>query len=245
MAELEILEALVSFLCPTNEAASSCREFIQNHSSVLPPIGPIFYFLLFPMVFSIVFIYILSSTILHGGNLTKGIRVLIGVSVFIFIIISGLYPVALVLSEIWFIVIILLFGMWYFLTKHRGGGGGGGGAGGGGGGGKGAMPGFGGVFGAVLSTAGKYRSGRIRELDAEIDSYLTAVEETRKSRHKNDYEARAYMQSVESANNAIERASKELQADTKILGKSTINDFIKKKRSLLGKIQSGDTIFTK
>jgi len=131
MAELEILEALVGLFCPTNEAASTCREFISNHSQVLPPIGPLFYFLLFPIVFTILFIYILSSTILHGGNLTKGMRLLIGISVFIFIIISGWYPVMLVLSEFWFIMIIVLFGAWYFIGKHRGGGGGGSGGKGG------------------------------------------------------------------------------------------------------------------
>jgi len=137
MAELEILESLVGFLCPTSESASACRDFISSHSSVLPPVGPLFYFLLFPLVFTILFIYILSSTILHGGNLTKGMRLLIGISVFIFIIISGWYPIMLVLSEFWFIMIIVLGGLYYFLTRHRGGEGGAPG-----GGPKGQMPGL-------------------------------------------------------------------------------------------------------
>ncbi|MCJ7816237.1 MAG: hypothetical protein MUP55_00100 [Candidatus Aenigmarchaeota archaeon] len=143
MAELEILEALVGFFCPTSEAASTCREFISNHSQVLPPIGPLFYFLLFPIVFTILFIYILSSSILSGGKLTKGMQLLIGISVFIFIIISGWYPVMLVLSEFWFIMIIVLFGAWYFIGKHRGGetkaskGGGG-------------LPGLGGAMGGLM-----------------------------------------------------------------------------------------------
>ena len=125
MAELEILEALVSFFCPPSDSASACREFIQNHSQVLPPIGPLFYFLLFPLVFTILFIYILSGTILQGGQKVKWMQMLIGISVFIFIIISGWYPIMLVLSEFWFIMIILLFGVWYFVGKHKRGGGGG------------------------------------------------------------------------------------------------------------------------
>jgi hypothetical protein len=139
----EILQPLVAFLCPTSDAASACNDFINSHSSVLPPIGPLFYFLLFPIVFTILFIYILSSTILQGGNLTKGMKLLIGISVFIFIIISGWYPVMLVLSEFWFIMIIVLFGAWYFIGKHRGGSD------------KpkpprGGMPGFGGAMGGLM-----------------------------------------------------------------------------------------------
>jgi hypothetical protein len=138
----EILQPLVAFFCPTSEAASACNDFINSHSSVLPPIGPLFYFLLFPIVFTILFIYILSSTILHGGNLTKGMRLLIGISVFIFIIISGWYPIMLVLSEFWFIMIIVLFGAWYFFRKHWGEKPGGGP--------KGPMPGLGGAMGGLM-----------------------------------------------------------------------------------------------
>ncbi len=138
---LDIFEVLVSFLCPTNEAASSCREFIQNHSSVLPPIGPLFYFLLFPLIFTILFVYIISDKVLFGGQL-KWAKVLIGISAFIFIIISGLYPVALVLSEFWYIAIVFL-GVFYFLFSHKKGGGGGGGGGKGG-----PMP----VLGGALAT---------------------------------------------------------------------------------------------
>jgi hypothetical protein len=138
-----IFELLVSFFCPTSDSASICNEFISNHSQVLPPIGPLFYFLLFPLVFTILFVYILSSTILHGGKI-KWMQMLIGISVFIFIIINGWYPIMLYLSEVWFILIIVLFGMWYFLTRHKGSGEGGGGK-------KGGMPGVGGAMGALMN----------------------------------------------------------------------------------------------
>jgi hypothetical protein len=190
MAELEILEALVSFFCPTSDAASACREFISNHSQVLPPIGPLFYFLLFPIVFTILFIYILSSTILHGGNLTKGMRLLIGISVFIFIIISGWYPIMLVLSEFWFIMVIVLFGAWYFFRKHWGeetkaskGGG--------------VMPGLGGGMaglGGELVKRGITRAtGKERRLEKEVNLKLKDLREIKNSIHDNEAGAwRAY-----------------------------------------------------
>ena len=184
MAELEILEALVGFFCPTSEAASTCREFISNHSQVLPPIGPLFYFLLFPIVFTILFIYILSSTILHGGNLTKGMRLLIGISVFIFIIISGWYPIMLVLSEFWFIMIILLFGAWYFFRKHWGGGeakpkGGG-------------MPGLAGIGGEITSRIYRDVTGQTGRLEKRVDLSIKEMEGLEATIHKDPGAWRAY-----------------------------------------------------
>jgi hypothetical protein len=178
MAELEIMEALVSFLCPTSEAASSCREFIQNHSSVLPPIGPLFYFLLFPLIFTILFVYILSDTVLFGGRL-KWAKVLIGVSAFIFIIISGLYPVALVLSEFWYILIVIL-GVWWFIKGHKKES-----AGGGGGGGKGAMSAlrFGGAMGALMSKKQEHDELKLAQASLDLaENRLNAIKDGKEQR---------------------------------------------------------------
>ena len=175
-----ILEPLVGFFCPTSESASACNDFINSHSSVLPPVGPLFYFLLFPLVFTILFIYILSSTILHGGNLTKGMRLLIGISVFIFIIISGWYPIMLVLSEFWFIMVILLFGAWYFIGKHKGGGGGAPG-----GGGKGPMSalGFGGAMGALMTKKQEHDELKLAESSLDMArTRLKAIEDGKEPR---------------------------------------------------------------
>ncbi len=183
----EILQPLVAFLCPTSEAASSCNDFINSHSSVLPPIGPLFYFLLFPIVFTILFIYILSSSILSGGKLTKGMQLLIGISVFIFIIISGWYPIMLVLSEFWFIMIIVLFGMWYFIGKHKGGGGGGGGGKGGG-----SLPSLGGIGGEITSRIYRDVTGQTARLEKRVDLLLKEMEGLEATIHKDPGAWRAY-----------------------------------------------------
>jgi hypothetical protein len=169
----EILQPLVAFFCPTPEAASSCNDFINSHSAVLPPIGPVFYFLLFPIVFTILFVYILANNILPGGGLKGGMKVLIGTSVFIFIIISGWYPIMLMLSEFWFIMIIVLFGAWYFIGKHKGGGGGGGG------GGSGHMPGLGvgGALGAIMTKKQEHDELKLAESSLNLaESRLQAIE---------------------------------------------------------------------
>lgn len=114
----EILDVLVGVLCPTNDAARSCTDFINASShQVMAPIGPLFYFLLFPSVFIILFIYFLSNRLMSEH---KGMRAIIAITVFIFIVISGLYPVALVLSELWYIFIVIFLGMWVFFFRGKG-----------------------------------------------------------------------------------------------------------------------------
>jgi hypothetical protein len=174
MAELEILELLVSFLCPTSEAASSCREFIQNHSQVLPPIGPLFYFLLFPLIFTILFVYIISDKVLFGGRL-KWAKVLIGIYAFIFIIISGLYPVALVLSEFWYIAIVIL-GVFWFLFSHKKEGAGGGGKPGG------SMPGFG-AIGTFITKKQEHDELKLAEASLNLaENRLKAIRDGKEQR---------------------------------------------------------------
>ncbi len=117
----EVFDVLINILCPTYESASVCRDFVNAPShQVLAPVGPLLYFLFFPSVFIILFIYILSNSILKGGGLTQGLRFLIAVSVYAYIIISGWYYIFLPLSEIWFVIIIIL-GFLYLIIRHFGG----------------------------------------------------------------------------------------------------------------------------
>jgi hypothetical protein len=196
-----IFEVLVSFFCPTSDAASTCNEFISNHSQVLPPLGPMFYFLLFPLVFTILFVYILSSTILHYEGKVKWIQPLIGISVFIFIIINGWYPIMLFLSEVWFIMIIILFGMWYFIGKHRGGSGGGGGSGG-----KGGMPGLalGGALGAIMTK--KQEHDELKLAESSLDLAKSRLEAIRSGNEPRPSDAMQQIEdSLTSATGAINR----------------------------------------
>jgi hypothetical protein len=119
---LDIMQTLVELLCPTYSAQSACNAFInQPHHQVLDPFGPLLYFLFFPTVFLILFIFVGSRAVFHGN---KGINLLIGVAVFIFIIINGAYPIILWIGEFWFIAIFLLFFIYLFTKRHANGGGG-------------------------------------------------------------------------------------------------------------------------
>ena len=147
----EVFDVLINILCPTYESASVCRDFVNAPShQVLAPVGPLLYFLFFPSVFIILFIYILSNSILKGGGLTQGLRFLIAVSVYAYIIISGWYYIFLPLSEIWFVIIIIL-GFLYLIIRHFGGEG------------SGKMP-------AISSLPSRYEETRILKL--QLDNKL-------------------------------------------------------------------------
>jgi hypothetical protein len=124
----ELIELLMDFLCPTSNSASQCQSFFNatNHQ-VMMPFGPYIYFLFFPTVFLLLFLWIVFSDVIKAN---KGISLIATVAIFVFIIINGMYPVFLVLGELWIVVIILL-GFLYMLTRRfRKNGGGGGGKGG-------------------------------------------------------------------------------------------------------------------
>jgi hypothetical protein len=220
MAEVEILNWLVGFFCPTSEAASTCREFISSHSDVLPPIGPIFYFLLFPAVFTILFIMILMDSVkVAQGN--KGIKVLLGVTAFVFIIISGWYPIMLILSEFWYIAIILLGFLW-FLKGHFGKGGGdkGGGV-------KGGMPGLamgglGDQFQERMFKKASGQEGRMKKLvNAELEN-LKGIASGIESHNESSW--RAWPAARASASNAIQ----EYQSMVSVGGIPIMSDLDKK-----------------
>ncbi len=85
------------------------------------PIEGLFYLVFFPSVFAILFIYVLSGSIIRGSeSFPKGLRLLIGISVFLFIIFQGWYTALVSISKLWFILIIILGGLWWFIKAHFG-----------------------------------------------------------------------------------------------------------------------------
>ena len=121
---LDIMQTLVQYLCPTYAAEAACNTFINSQShQIMQPFGPLLFFLFFPAVFLILFIYVGSRAILSGN---RGINLLIGIAVFIFIIIQGWYPIILVIGELWFIFLPVLF-IFYLITRRHSGGSSGGG----------------------------------------------------------------------------------------------------------------------
>jgi hypothetical protein len=86
------------------------------------PLYQMFYLFIFPTIFVVVFIYILSYRIMRFHH---GLRVLLAAAVYAFIILQGYYNWFVMLSKFWFFGLIFLG--FIFLMLGRGGGGEGGG----------------------------------------------------------------------------------------------------------------------
>jgi hypothetical protein len=78
----------------------------------------IFYLFLFPTIFVIIFVWILTNKIM-GQH--KGLRILLSVAVYAFIILQGYYTWFVMFSKYWLVGLITL-GFFYFIS-YRGGGG--------------------------------------------------------------------------------------------------------------------------
>ena len=128
---VEILDAAAQILCPTQESFNTCQQFI-NEFAYQGPVQQLLFFLFFPTVFIILFVFILTRTLpflgggAQGDKAHQGLRLLLSVAFYAFIIVQGWYSIALVLAKFWFVVIIVLAGLWYFVRGHFGGQGGGG-----------------------------------------------------------------------------------------------------------------------
>ena len=119
---VEILQIIQDFLCYGNYDCIS--QFQQYYYK---PMEGLFWLVFFPSVFIIVFIYLLSNK-LFGHH--RGLKILISVAFFAFIILQGWYHLFIMLGNIWYIALIILGFFWLALYGLRGGIGGGGGGGG-------------------------------------------------------------------------------------------------------------------
>lgn len=100
------------------------------------PIEGLFYMFFFPTVFIILFIYILTSFIFRGGGKVRGLKLLIALGAYAFIIFESLYTFFAAISHLWWLLTILLVGLFAFVRYlftggHEGGRGGMPGVGGG------------------------------------------------------------------------------------------------------------------
>lgn len=93
------------------------------------PIEGLFYLFFFPTVFIILFIYILTSFIFRGGGKVRGLKLLIALGAYAFIIFQYLYTFFAAVSQLWWLLTILLVGLFafvrYLFTGGKEGGGGG------------------------------------------------------------------------------------------------------------------------
>lgn len=93
-------------------------ELVRDYASVTP-LEQIFYLFFFPTLFIIVFIYILVS---HWMKEHRGLRILIAVAVYAFIIFQGLYDWFVILSKFWLFGLILIGVVWFIFRPKEGGG---------------------------------------------------------------------------------------------------------------------------
>ncbi len=98
-----------------------------NEYAAQGPLYQIFFLVLFPTIFLIFFIYIASNLAVHSH---KGIRILVAVAIYAFIVLQGYYKWFVIISKFWIFGLIVLAFLWIILSRGRepSGGGGGGGA---------------------------------------------------------------------------------------------------------------------
>ncbi|MCK4497308.1 MAG: hypothetical protein KAU24_03875 [Candidatus Aenigmarchaeota archaeon] len=78
-------------------------------------IEAMFYLFLFPTIFIILFIYILTSFIFRGGGKVKGLKMLIAIGVYAFIVFEGWFTFVVSVSHLWWLLTIILVGLFAFV----------------------------------------------------------------------------------------------------------------------------------
>ena len=132
-----------------------CHNLSNPSWCSAPAAEAMFYLVLFPTAFILLLIYIITNFIFKGeGNGPKGLRLLISITIYAFIVMQGHYTLFVSLSNFWWILVITLIAVWA-LVRHFAGGGGQNGRGQGG-----AMGKIGGGVSGIL----KYGADRAKEL---------------------------------------------------------------------------------
>ncbi len=136
----DLMDLLMQFLCQQN-TIGECQQFVSSYTD---PIQQLVFFLLFPIVFLVIFVTILSQEAVP--RLGKKLGMLFAVAILIFIVVQGYYYIFLTISKLWMYFVVILLGLWIvlkYIIGRKGGGGapsgrslgggyGGGGRGGGG-----------------------------------------------------------------------------------------------------------------
>lgn len=103
----------MEFLC--QQKVAECQNFIQGYPD---PLTQLIWLVFFPLVFLVIFIYFLSGVIITH----KGMRTLLAVAIYLFIIFSNWYYIVLIVSKFWYVSLIILGGLGIFVHKMSGGG---------------------------------------------------------------------------------------------------------------------------
>ncbi len=168
-----VLELIQQFLCYGN---SQCMQ--EFNQFAYQPVEGLFYLVFFPIVFIIVFIYMLSNKLFSQH---KGLRILIAVAFFALIILQGWYYLFMQLGKLWYLGLIILGFFWLLLYGLRGGIGGGQGRTGTGVG--------GGITGGLLSRIMNDVKGETRNLEKELEMALGQVKIVEEAAKRGDTQA--------------------------------------------------------
>jgi len=174
----DVLTMLQQFLCYGNQA---CTQEFQQYA--YKPMEGIFYAVFFPIVFILLFVYIVSGAV--GTLRARGFRIIIAVAVFAFIILQGWYHFFLMLGRLWLYVIIFLGFIWVLIHTFtgRGGDNGGGGAKG--------RTGDSGIFSALTKAAKDEVLGVVKVQLQTLEADIATLRNTPKGSHGiNDISAR-------------------------------------------------------
>jgi len=169
----DILQILQQFLCYGN---SDCINLFNQYS--YKPMEGLFYVVFFPIVFIVLFIFIVSSSI----SPNRGFRALISVAVFAFIIMQGWYYLFAMLGKFWLYLLVFLGFIWILIHtfvgrgKEEGGGA------------KGRSLG-GGLVGKAMSRIGKDIRGDTSRAEKLIDRAIAEVAIIEKAVNRGDTQA--------------------------------------------------------
>jgi len=107
---VDFLEEIMKVLCQQDTIAQ-CESFIAEYSTVWEQA---IWFLFFPTVFVVIFLYMLSGKLSSSLEDNNKFRVITGVAFFAFIVMVGWFHFLLYLSRIWYISVIVLGGFYVF-----------------------------------------------------------------------------------------------------------------------------------
>ena len=170
---VDLVDSFIGFFCQ-RDTASQCSQFIYQYPEISEQIV---WLVLFPTVFLLMFIYLLTDGIIKhiGSDEKKKFQLLVAVSIYLFIVFQGWYHYVLGIAKYWFIVVILLSGFFIFISKMGGvNAASGGGGGGGGGGGHGHRP-----LVAPMKAFTDYGSKRVKaKVTGQEKALVNAIEES-------------------------------------------------------------------
>ncbi len=106
----EPLDSLIDLLCRSG-TSSDCQRFVSGFQD---PASQLVFFIFFPLVFLVIFCWILGQGVSQGN---AKFALLVGVAVFLFIVFQGWYHIFLNVSRFWFIAVIVLGGFYVVMNR--------------------------------------------------------------------------------------------------------------------------------